>query len=133
MSNIKVKIILSEAMETQKDGSGVNNLIINPVLVFRSKYIPTAASLAVTVLTSGIAANQSHTMEIRLVRVESDEVLYTTDNNPFAMPDVKDNFYFNLNLNNIAFKATGEYKIVFIIDGSEYEEFFKLEADESLI
>lgn len=133
MSEIKVKIILSEAMESQNNGPGINNLIINPVLVFRSKYIPTAASLAVTIITTGIVVNQNHTMEIKLMRVEDDTVLYTTDSSQFTMPDVKDNFYFNLNLNNIAFKATGEYKIVFSIDGGNYEEFFKLEADESLI
>lgn len=133
MNNIKVKIIVSESMENHNNGPGVNNLIINPMLVFRSKYIPMAASLAATIITTGIAVNQNHNMEIKLVRVEDNEVLYTTDRSEFLMPEVKDNFYFNLNLNSIPFKKTGDHKIVFILDETEHEEIFRVEADESLI
>lgn len=54
MSDVKVKFILSEGIETQVNGFQQRQVIINPVLVFSTPYIPTSLSLAVSIVISGL-------------------------------------------------------------------------------
>ena len=58
MSDVKVKFILSEGIETQVNGFQQRQVIINPVLVFSTPYIPTSLSLAISVVISGLTESE---------------------------------------------------------------------------
>lgn len=130
-----VKIIVSEDISSQQNGPNVSNIIVNPVLALRAPFVPTALSLAVTVLTSGISPNEPHRMEINITYADGngDETpIYSTGENDFAIPGSSDNFNFNLDLKNIPFMDEGKYKVNFIFDDNVYSDVFSVVASQKL-
>ena len=130
-----VKIIVSEDISSQQNGPNISNIIINPVLTLRAPFVPTALSLAVTVLTSGITPNETHKMEINITNANGDAdepAIYSTGENDFAIPGASDNFNFNLDLKNIPFMDEGKYKVNFIFDGKTFSDVFSVVASQKL-
>lgn len=128
----KVKIIISEDISQQQTGPNVASLIVNPVIVMRAPFVPTALSLAVTILTSGLQSNHEYRMEIKVTNEITNEILYSSGTNSFIIPNQADNFNFNADLKNLPFMNTGEYKVIFKIDEDTYEESFYITANKDL-
>lgn len=124
-----VKFIISEDIESQPTGvSNSNNIIINPILIMRSKFIPSSLSLAVTIVVHGIDFTQDNTVEIDLLNIEKDEIIYSTGVTTLNANEINepDNFSFNLQLRNIPFETEGMYRVNFEINGHTYSEEFKV-------
>ncbi|MFS0949855.1 hypothetical protein ACFC3R_12205 [Enterococcus durans] len=128
--DINVKIIVSEDISSQNNGPNVSNVIVNPVLVLRAPFIPTALSLAVTILTSGIQGNQDHTMNIEIVNVQSGELIYTSNKTNFSIPSHSDNFTFSVDLKNLPFMNEGRYEVRFTLDEEIYNDSFTVVANK---
>lgn len=128
-NTLKVKFIVSEDIEGQPIGNNrVRTVVINPIFVMRSKFIPSSLSLAVTILANGITFNEDHTFQITLLNKVTRETIYDTGLNPIqggTMPQV-DNFTFNLQLRNIDFETEGDYRITLYYDDQEYYDEFQV-------
>ena len=131
-NDITVKIIVSEDISNQNNGPNVSNVIVNPVLVLRAPFIPTALSLAVTILTSGISGNQDHTMKIDIVNIQSGELIYTSNKTNFSIPGHNDNFTFSVDLKNLPFMNHGRYEARFTLDDETYNDSFTVVTNKVL-
>ncbi|EOS7998903.1 hypothetical protein C7N31_RS12975, partial [Enterococcus hirae] len=99
MDNIKALIIASENATGQPTGPNtIGTFITNPSLVFRAPFIPTAMSIAVTIITSGIKANEHYKFKIDVTNTITGKQIYSTGNNDLNLPNDMDNFMFNLDL-----------------------------------
>ena len=127
-----VKIIISEDIAQQANGNNMVNLIVNPLIVMRAPFVPTALSLGVTIITSGLISNHEYKMEIRITNVSSSEIIYSSGINSFVIPNQSDNFNLNADLKNLPFMNMGAYKVSFILDTQEYEEIFYITANKDL-
>ncbi|MBO0449369.1 hypothetical protein JZO76_07425 [Enterococcus sp. MJM12] len=130
--NVKVKIIVSEDISNiQNSPANSNIVVINPLLILRAPFVPTALSLAITILSTGITANEEHEMSISILSPDKHEI-YTTGKNKFSVPGMSDNFNFNVDLKNIPFMTEGEYKILFELDQTKYDDTFIIKANQNL-
>lgn len=129
--NVVVKFIVSEDISNVQNGPVNNNVVINPLLVLRAPFVPTALSLAITILTVGVTPNDSHEMSITIKSPIGEEI-YTTGRTNFSVPGISDNFNFNVDLKNIPFMTEGEYTILFELDKTEYSDSFTVRANKVL-
>lgn len=124
-----VKFIVSEDIETHSiTPNETKNIVINPILVMRTQYIPTSLSLALTVLVSGIDFTKENSIKIDLINDEKNNMVYTTGLTKIPANEVQevDNFSFNLELRNVAFENEGMYKFIFEINGKEFTDRFRV-------
>lgn len=132
-SNVRVKFIVAEDRGDQlKSTNTSNNVLINPVLVMRAPIVPTALSIALVVLTSGLSSNENHEMELSITNVNTGEQIYKTGINQFSIPNHTDNFSFNFDLKNLLFMNEGDYHIQMNIDGVTHEDVFTIVANKVL-
>lgn len=132
-SNVRVKFIVAEDRGEQLSSPTVSNsVLVNPVLIMRAPIIPTALSLALVVLTSGISTNENHEMELSITNTNNQEQIYKTGLNQFMVPNQTDNFSFNFDLKNLLFMTEGDYLIRMSIDGVIYEDTFTIVANKVL-
>lgn len=124
-----VKFIVSEDIEGQPiNNTLARNIIINPILVMRSQFIPSSLSLGVTIIVNGIDFRESHNVQIKLVNTSLKKAIYDTGITYMNANETQsvDNFSFNLQLRNIPFENEGVYEIVFTIDELEFTDSFKV-------
>lgn len=135
MDNKYVKIIVSEDMSVQQEGSNQLNMLINPVYVLRAPFVPTALSMAVTIMTAGFEAD-NYTIEILIKNDQLDTTIFNTGRNTVSIGPNLDNFNFNLNLKKLEFMTEGKYYVEFQIIGPEinnrYVEPFFIKANKKL-
>lgn len=107
-----VKIIVSEDSNTHFDGGAQTNTIVNPVYIMRAPFVPTALSIAITIMTTGFDAG-NYTVEVAVINVDKQKEIYTTGRNPVYINENLDNFNFNLDLKNLPFMNEGKYIVRF--------------------
>lgn len=126
----KVKIIVSEDIETQKiQDNSTRTILINPVQIMRSQYIPTNLSVALTIVVSKVDWNQDHEVKIILKNPRTERIL-----TELIPPVIKsgsisphiDNFSFTLDLKNVDIQDEGSYEVEFIFDGHPTIEEFEV-------
>lgn len=134
MSNsVRVKFIVAEDRGEQLNTPTTSrNILINPILVMRAPIIPTALSIALVVLTSGLTPNENHEMELSITNTIKNETIYKTGINQFTIPNQTDNFLFNFDLKNLLFMNEGDYCIEMKIDGAVYKDKFSVVANKVL-
>ncbi|KRM20093.1 hypothetical protein FC65_GL001147 [Ligilactobacillus acidipiscis DSM 15836] len=95
--------------------------------------MPTMLSFAVTSIVSGLDLRKEHTIGMRIIRVDSEEEVFSTHGNQ-KIPNVNpDNFIINANLSNINIKQStgGQYKVILSIDDKDFNQiFYILKTDE---
>lgn len=132
---IIVKFIVSEDVQSQQspNSPATNNIIINPLNIMRSRWIPTSLSLGVTISTSGIDFSEGKDVQITLTNRKSERILYDSGVTNINIPGPSsDNFTFTLELKNIDFEDAGYYDINFYLNGEKYTDYFKvLKTDDS--
>lgn len=135
MDNKYVKIIVSEDMSVQQEGSNQLNMLINPVYVLRAPFVPTALSMAVTIMTAGFESD-NYSIEILVKNDQLGTTVFNTGTNTVSIGPNLDNFNFNLNLKNLEFMNEGKYFVEFGIKGPEinerYVEPFFIKANKKL-
>lgn len=127
--NLHVKIIPCEDIDVQDSPTARFNSLINPQIKFRVPFVPTAFSFAIMIIVSGMYENTDYNIQINVIKDEN--IVYTTGNNIINLPQVSDNFNFNLNLKNIAFYSSGEYKIQMKINEETFEDMFWVIANDT--
>ena len=125
MSDVKVKFILSEGIETQVNGFQQRQVIINPVLVFSTPYIPTSLSLAVSIVISGLTESD-HKIGFNIRSKKEAKSIFESDIASVEIKDSLDNFVMTADLKNIGFEFEGDYEVVLTLDGQEYSDVFSL-------
>lgn len=127
-NDVFVQFIVSEDIENQTNSNMTRNVIINPIHIFRSQFIPTSLSLGVTVLISGLDFSISHTLEVKLTNPHNNQVIFTTNEQqtPLGVGNAIDNITMNLDLNNIPFEHEGKYIIELRIDGDKFTDEFEV-------
>lgn len=137
-----VKIIVSEDLGVQQEGSGQLNLIINPVYVLRAPFVPTALSIGLTIITSGFKEG-NYLIEIKIKNTVQDMTIFNSGKNSVRIVPNLDNYNFTLNLKNLEFMSEGKYIVSFKIidqdlqsanDASEglFEDVFFVKANKVL-
>ena len=125
MSDVKVKFILSEGIETQVNGFQQRQAIINPVLVFSTPYIPTSLSLAISVVISGLTESE-HEVGFKIKNNIKKKNIFESGLASIEIKDSLDNFVMTADLKNIGFESEGEYEVALTLDGEEYSDTFSL-------
>jgi len=125
MSEIKVKFIVSEGIESQINGLQQRQVIINPVMVFSSKYIPTSLSLATTIVASGVETGKQ-IINLRINNCTKEDDVFNSGNTNVEINELLDNFVLSADLKNIVFETEVQYKVIFTIDGQEFEDTFSV-------
>ncbi|MDT2752186.1 hypothetical protein P7G96_09245 [Enterococcus thailandicus] len=132
-NNIRALIIASENASGQPTGPNtIGTFITNPSLVFRTPFIPTAMSMSVTIITSGIKANENYKFKIDIVNNQTGTRIYTTGDNDLNLPNDMDNFMFNLDLKNLEFMNAGTYNIEFMINQTIFNQEFEVKSNKIL-
>lgn len=128
MSELRVSFIISESIDRERNLSGgESTIIINPINVILTKYIPTQLSFGLTVIISNFEHNIPAKFEIKVIHKETGFLSYSTGENQLPpLDDVIKNFNFNIDLKNIDIVNTGIYEVVFIYNGSEHEYEFEV-------
>lgn len=130
---VMTNIIIAQNTETQPGSNPPQQVIINPLLVLRTEYMPTMLSFAVTCIVSGLGLEQRHVVGLKIIRVDSGEEIFST-NGEQEIPNVNpDNFVINANLSNINVRQSngGEYQVKLSVDGTEFKKsFYILKTDE---
>lgn len=127
---IRVKFIVSEDIQTQQVANSpiLQNLIINPLMVMRSKWIPTTLSMGISIVTSGIDFSIPRTVQIFITNVQNGNRIYDSGEQKINMPQMgmSDNFNFNLEIKNADFENEGRYDISLVLDNEVYSDYFKV-------
>lgn len=118
-NDLKVKVIVSEGIETQSNGMQQRQIIVNPIINLRTRFIPTSLSLGVTVIVAGLEANTNYNLQIILAHTESDTVIFDTGVQPFNSTNAVDNFLANIDLKNLEVENEGEYTVRVLINDIE--------------
>lgn len=128
---LAVQFIVSKDISLEKtfDG-GQNNIIINPVNVISSKYIPTSFSFAITIMISNFDKTIEHDFQVSVTASDGKEIFNTGKNQIGPIPHNIDNFSFNLKLDNIDLPVVGTYTITFSFDDGTFTHNFKVKKDE---
>lgn len=125
MSDINVKFIVSEGIEAQTNGFQQRQLIVNPVLIFATKYIPTSLSLAVTMFATGVEAGK-RTINLIINNCTQDEDVFNSGPSEVEVNEGLDNFVVSADLKNVAFETEGQYKVILKIDDKEFHDVFSV-------
>lgn len=129
MSEIKVKFIVSEGVESRGNGFQSNQAIVNPLLSFNTKYIPTSLSLAITIVTSDIPEGK-HVLNLKIYDCTKGVNSFDSGNSEFELEGGLDNFGFSFDLKNIGFESAGAYKMVFSIGDESFEDLFYVKKED---
>lgn len=125
MSDINVKFIVSEGIEAQTNGFQQRQLIVNPVLIFATKYITTSLSLAVTMVATGVEAGK-RTINLIINNCTQDEDVFNSGPSEVEVNEGLDNFVVSADLKNVAFETEGQYKVILKIDDKEFHDVFSV-------
>lgn len=133
--DIRVSFIVSEDIQSQslQNSPLAKTIIINPIFIMRTKWIPTTLSLGITIITSGIDFSKEHDVQITLINRTSGITIYDTGKTNINIPGGNaDNFNFAVELKNMDFEDEGFYDMVLVVDGKTYSDYFKvLKIDDS--
>lgn len=139
---MNVHILLGDQIEQMninqvvdsKSLPGVVNKLVNPTLVFRSQFIPGSIDIAVIVTTQGIDTSIDHDTNVLIKQKDKQEVLATTTNVQLPANLFKQGEGINLNceFKKVIIREEGEYKVVFNIDGEDFEQSFFVNGVEVL-
>lgn len=128
MSELKVSFIISESIDRERDlHGGENTIIINPINVIQTKYIPTQLSFGLTIIISNFNHNSVSSFEIKVIHKDTNALSYSTGINQLPPLDnhIK-NFNFNMDLKNIDIENSGMYEVIFTYNDSEYNYEFEV-------
>jgi len=133
--SLKVKFIISERIDNESGPNGnQNNIIVNPLNVLQSKYIPTALSFGLTIIISGFDINIEHIFEIKILHKDTEAIAFSTGESTLPqLPSNAVNFNFNLSLSNVDIEHEGEYIVKFLFDSKEYSDSFEVIRNEQNI
>lgn len=133
--SLKVKFIISERIDNESGPNGnQNNIIVNPLNVLQSKYIPTALSFGLTIIISGFDINSEHIFEIKIIHKDTEAIAFSTGESTLPqLPSNAVNFNFNLSLSNVDIEHEGEYIVKFLFDSEEYSDSFDVIRNEQNI
>ncbi len=144
MSKIRMSIAIGDSIANV--GNGV--ALVNPFIVYKTKYTPTMFSFAAIATISGYNAAETHTVELFLVKAadesdgsdESFDISQIKDSGkiqstgkqplPANLPLI--NFNLNWNLRNVPFENRGQYLVVLVFDNEHFEKPFFIESDKQL-
>lgn len=127
--SVEVRFIISEDSQMQPipNQPFSNRVIVNPLMVFASKWIPNSLSFGVTIVTSGIDFDNEKNIQIILKNRQTSEPLYDTGVNKIKLDGAKpDNYTFSLDLKNIDITTEGYYDIILKIDEEQFTDHFKV-------
>lgn len=125
MNDIKVKFIVSEGVENQGNGFQQRQTIVNPVLTFATKYMPTSLSIAITMVANGISAGK-HQVGFKIINCTKEEDVFDSGISEVTVEEELDNFVLTADLKNIGFENEGEYKVTLKIDGELFYDVFNV-------
>jgi hypothetical protein len=107
--------------------------IINPVIEIKAPFVPTSLSLGLSIIMARFESSVGHIAQVFIIDPEQPEKpLYSApvQNLPSAMPG--NNTVINVNVRNLGFMHTGEYRARLIFDGQLFEGKFFIVADKIL-
>lgn len=131
MSNeINAQIIFSEGFESQSDQFSQRNMLVNPIQVMRSPFIPTALSLNITVLVKGMIPNESYSITINLINLANGETTFNQNIDSLSIPAGMDNINFNFELKNVPFENEGDYECQFEVNGLMFKNTMTVKKNE---
>lgn len=119
-----VKFIVSEDIETQSNGMQQRQVLINPLINLRTKYIPTSLSLGVTIILAGLKPTSDYVFDVVIRHKQSNQSIFATGPTPGVVPPDADNFLININLKNVDIENEGEYEISINVAGDTYSDSF---------
>lgn len=124
--DLRVKIIVSEDIESQYNGMQQRQIIVNPLIQMRTRFIPTSLSLAVTIIMVGMIPNVEYKIEISLINKQKNKTIFSTGVAEITAPSDTDNFIANVDLKNLEIEDEGTYSVLFKVNEDKYTEDFKI-------
>lgn len=125
MSNTKVTMIVSEGISTQVDNiNQQKQMIINPMIKIRVKFIPTALSFGVTILIANLEDSLHGKLSVSIKHKETGDIIYSAIDQEYNFNLELENFVINLSLNNVDIVNAGEYLIELTINEENYTDSF---------
>lgn len=125
MSKAIVKFIVSEGIETQSNNFQQRQVVVNPVLVFETQFIPTSLSLAISMIVKGISDGGTHSFSFGITNNVVKKEIFNSGAANLEVLKNQENFIISADLKNIGFENEGSYTVTLSIDGEEYsDEFF---------
>lgn len=121
---VEVKIIISQGVQNQQNGLQQQQMILNPMTIIRSPYIPSALSLAVTFVVAWLDTKQQHDIEVTITNEKNDKRIFTSGKGKTNIVNDSDNMIINADLKNLGFEEEGKYLASINIDGTVYSEDF---------
>lgn len=123
-NNIKVKMIVAQDIQTQQNNGQQQQVVINPIQVLRTPYIPTMLSIGVVFVVSGLNPKIQHTFSIAIKPKDNGKSIFESGKAQ-SIPNINpDNFVLSANLSNINVEIEGEYVGILTIDETEYDDSF---------
>lgn len=125
---INAQIIISDGvMQSQSDGSG--NVIQNPTLLIQLPFMPSAASMTLSVIiaTFGDEVLKNFSIATQIIHEESKDVVFSIPSSnigPFPVELKRANIVLNTDIRNIAIQKEGEYRVDVKIDDSIFSQNF---------
>lgn len=124
MNDVIVKFIVSEGIEAQTNGFQQRQLIVNPVIVFSTPFIPTSLTLAISIIISGISDGSKHRIGFKVKNNTNEQIIFDSGITELEVNKSLDNFVISADLKNLGFETEGTYEISLSIDGKDYSDYF---------
>lgn len=113
----KVKFIFCENVYVNDRGNGFQEYqVFNPLEFFRIPFFPTHYSLSMLIILKDLPQKDRTTLSIKLINPD-DEVIYDSGENFINQIPKEESLNINVDLKNIPFKKSGQYKTTLHLDG----------------
>lgn len=134
---LSTQIIISDGV-SQNPVEGSNNVIQNPTLMIQLPFMPSAASMTLSVVIGVFDDEKQNdfTISTKIIHTETGEVIFHMEPNkigPFPQRLIKSNLVLNTDLRNIPVRREGEYLAEVTINGEKFEQKFyivKMASDQ---
>lgn len=132
---INAQIIISDGvMQNQSDGVG--NIIQNPTLLIQLPFMPSAASMTLTIVigTYGEESLGELIISTKIFHKETEDIVFNMEPNkigPFPIELKKSNIVLNTDLRNIPIRKEGEYAVEVVIGEHLFEQSFFIAKTET--